>query len=148
MSFAPRQEPEHVPGGRLASIGVISIAIGVGAVLVALAIEHATTRHPWEYSSVPALPQRGIVEHSLFSDPGRGATDVRARREELARWSWADRRAGLARMPIDRAIDLYVSRHGAPSAPPRRQPPRPVLPTTDQEAGKELGMKTPDWRAR
>jgi len=37
------------------------------------------------------------------------AWDLRdAQRRELAGWGWVDRDAGIARIPIDRAMDLVV----------------------------------------
>jgi hypothetical protein len=37
------------------------------------------------------------------------AGDLRdAQRRELAGWGWGDRDAGIARIPIDRAMDLVV----------------------------------------
>jgi len=37
--------------------------------------------------------------------------DLRARqRRELDEWGWVDRRAGIANIPIDRAMDLLVQR--------------------------------------
>jgi hypothetical protein len=41
---------------------------------------------------------------------------------ELKEYGWADQQAGTARIPVDRAIDLYLERR----ARPPQQPPPPV----------------------
>ena len=40
--------------------------------------------------------------------------DLRERqRRELESWGWVDRKAGIAKIPIDRAIDI-VAKEGSP----------------------------------
>jgi hypothetical protein len=50
---------------------------------------------------------------------------------ELKEYGWADQQAGTARIPVERAMDLYIERHarqppqpqGAPPAAPKEQAP-------------------------
>jgi hypothetical protein len=46
-----------------------------------------------------------------FSEPGRLEAIRAHTHDDLDRWTWADRATGRARMPVDLAIDRYVSRH-------------------------------------
>ncbi len=38
---------------------------------------------------------------------------------ELKEYGWADQQAGTARIPVDRAIDLYLERRARPQPPPQ-----------------------------
>lgn len=150
MSFEPRQEPEHVPGKRLTAIAAVSVAITVLAIVIAWRFVEATTRAPSAYSNAPPPPPLGgFVEHTLINDADRGQAERRAQQAELEAWGWVDRGAGIAHIPIEKAIDEWVARQGASAAPSEPAPPRlrPRMPTRSQEPGAPLGMKPPDWRA-
>jgi hypothetical protein len=57
--------------------------------------------------STPAAPR-------LQVDPGRDLQEVRAAEETLLKsYGWVDRKAGIVRIPIDRAIELLVERAGS-----------------------------------
>ena len=78
----------------------------------------------------PVLPEARrpveIVGPRLQTDPVGDIEVLRAaEREVLEGWGWADEARGLARVPVDRAIDLYVdgARAAAPALP---QPPPQV----------------------
>jgi hypothetical protein len=111
MSFAPRQEPEQVPGLLLAATGLTIVLATVVGVLVAWRIERVATKHVEEYSNTPEPPPLGAIDRTLLESrsapPALAARD--AQRAELGRWGWADRDAGVARVPIDRAIDLWIA---------------------------------------
>ena len=46
---------------------------------------------------------------------------------ELKEYGWADQQAGTARIPVERAIDLYLERRARPQPTPQQgaQPPQP-----------------------
>jgi hypothetical protein len=46
---------------------------------------------------------------------------------ELKEYGWADQQAGTARIPVERAIDLYLERRAKPQPTPQQgaQPPQP-----------------------
>jgi hypothetical protein len=71
----------------------------------------------------------------LQSDPAQEMEAMRRADEETLRsYAWIDRGAGIARIPIDRAIDI-VSRTGLPASPPA---PSSMEPGADRRApGKE-----------
>ena len=45
---------------------------------------------------------------------------------ELKEYGWADQQAGTARIPVDRAIDLYLERRARPPQQQQQQPAPPV----------------------
>jgi hypothetical protein len=118
MSFRPKQEPEVVDGARLAWIAGVSIAITIVAIFVAWGIERVAMARPHDFSNVPAPPPLGTTERTLVAvEPGRGVEERRAQREELTKWGWADRDAGIAHIPIDRAVDLWLAQQSQEPQP-------------------------------
>ena len=63
----------------------------------------------------PILQPNPVVELADF----RAAEDA-----ELSRWAWVDREKGVARVPVDRAVEIVLER-GLP-APPPMPPPEPT----------------------
>ncbi len=98
---AQTQEPDHLPLRALLVVAAVTIAIFAGSVLgaaqPALSVENA-----------PVPPPRDTLERSLVANTERGPELQRRRARDLERWAWVDRDAGIARMPIDEAIDLTV----------------------------------------
>ena len=69
---------------------------------------------PLAEANAPHLPP----EPRLQADPIRDMQALRAREaSQLTTYGWVDPRAGIARIPIDRAIDLLLA-NGLPSASP------------------------------
>ena len=48
----------------------------------------------------------GMVEQQLFETATRGRKDLEARRQRLGSYGWIDSKAGVVRLPIDRAMEL------------------------------------------
>lgn len=70
-------------------------------------IEREDAARPTLYAPPPPKPE-------LQSDPRATLRELRASEdEELHGWSWKDRKAGLARVPIERAMD-ELAREGLP----------------------------------
>jgi hypothetical protein len=61
----------------------------------------------------PAAAQIAGVEQTPVSETRAGLDLEGVQRQRLDRWGWADRDAGLATIPIDRAID-HVVREASP----------------------------------
>lgn len=76
----------------------------------------------------PTSLTRGAVppeppEPRLQTTPVQDLARIREKeREALASYGWVDRKAGVVRLPIDRAIDLLVER-GIPPAPSKPTKP-------------------------
>ena len=96
----------------LGSIGVLAIAVAASSWMLD-GFRAGRDIGPPAPSQAPMT--LGTVEQGLFVGPPRGLDLRRDQRATLDRWGWVDRDAGLARIPIERAMDL-VAAEGAKSA--------------------------------
>jgi hypothetical protein len=88
-------------------------------------------RQPWEPPGPP-----------LQTDPFRDLDELRAAEEEILRgWAWVDESAGLARIPVEKAMDLYAAgeRAGVPVQPAAPAPEAPTETETPADEGGEGG---------
>lgn len=109
-----RQAPE---GLDIAAIWVVVLAATVTAVVAVVAAALLTPRSLLApgYDRSPDSPVAGL-DRGLIGGPARGLEQKRRRREELSEYGWVDPDAGLARIPIDEAMELVaagVRPHGA-----------------------------------
>jgi hypothetical protein len=85
----------------------------------------AATGEPLYAAAPPrASAEIGVVEQTLIRDSRRGLDDRASQQRELTRWGWVDQEKGIARIPIERAMDLAVdpdflrrAQAGAPPSP-------------------------------
>lgn len=105
--FLVRQESDRLASTRLGWIGLFSLAIGALGVLCAALLdskpESVPRPRPTGSAFRPGTPERSLIESSE-----RGIALRAKQRAALERYGWADRDAGLARIPIDRAIELSL----------------------------------------
>jgi hypothetical protein len=112
------QEEDVLPAPRLVRIAAASLAVGATGVVVAWLLLRATGA-PIGPDAVAraqarrAAPVEGTVEQTPIWQVQGGVDRRAAQRQELGRWGWADRARGVARIPIDRAIDLVVQEEAA-----------------------------------
>jgi hypothetical protein len=99
-------------------VGLVSIAVALAGVSFAAWLMHARlgTVVPSALGRgalvVPSRREVGPIEQTL-AEGARFGLDLRARqRRELDRWGWVDRRAGVATIPIARAMDVVVRENG------------------------------------
>lgn len=116
--FVVRQEPDRVSHGKLrggAVLAALGIAASIGATLLFLRADadraHDAARGAPAPSAVTPA-QAGTVETSLILATERGLALRAAQRGELDRWGWVDRDAGIARIPIERAMDMMAADGG------------------------------------
>ncbi len=102
MSEETSQEPDRLPLRAILITAGITLAIFVASVVGAA--EAARTSY-----DTPVAAPRDTLERSLVANDQRGADLQEKRAHDLEHYGWADRDAGVARIPIDRAIDLTVS---------------------------------------
>ena len=102
------QEPDKVPASRIATVVTAAIVIGATAVIAATyggGVNGALP--PRAFSSV--RPQ-GTIDTALLGGDGGTGDEARARLQAVLNgYGWVDRDAGVAHIPIDRAMDLVLS---------------------------------------
>ena len=84
----------------------------------------------------PAPRLEGLDPDSLMRSgvagwPSQGKAQRERAREALASYGWADEKAGIAEIPIDRAIDLLAGK-----LPMRKESANPASPAKDAREGK------------
>jgi hypothetical protein len=112
-----RSEEDRIASGRV-------VAVGIGALVVFLLASAVTVAYlrvrQGEHPPLPVPPEIGrskigMVEQQPFATAFRGERDRAARLERLRSYGWVDRGAGVAHVPIDRAMDLVLK--GVRAAP-------------------------------
>jgi|HubBroStandDraft_6_1064221.scaffolds.fasta_scaffold1536893_2 hypothetical protein len=113
IHFEVRQEDDVVCATTLLKVGVTSLVVGVVGVFFSSVVLVAATHAPKPSLAgsgglAPMQTDLSQVEQTPIWD-ARGGEDRReAQTRELERWGWVDRNAGVANIPIDRAMDLVV----------------------------------------
>jgi hypothetical protein len=112
-----RSEEDRISTSTIVWVGVGSLVIFF---LGALATTGYLRMRQGERPPIP-VPQEigqskiGMVEQQLFGLALRGERDRAARLDRLSSYGWVDRQAGVAHMPIERAMGLVAG--GARPAP-------------------------------
>jgi hypothetical protein len=114
--FVVRQEPDRLHQRKLVVVTTMSIAIFAMATASAWFLLAATSNAPRAGAKPPppAPAQIGTVETTLIDVTERGVKLRADERQALDRYGWVDRDAGLARIPIERAMDM-VAEHPVPA---------------------------------
>lgn len=113
-----RSEDDRVRAAPILAVGIGALAIFFLASFVTISYLRVKEgdRPPLPVPQELGRSKIGLVEQQLFESATRGAQDREARRRQLGSYGWVDRKAGVVRIPIDRAMEL--SAQGArPSAP-------------------------------
>ena len=108
--FTVTREPDRISGSVVWTTGVAGVVFIVVSTYVAHASIGAFARGapPRVSAPRPPPPEIGIVEQTLARDARRGLDLRDAQRRSLEQWGWVDRSRGIARVPIERAIDLVA----------------------------------------
>jgi hypothetical protein len=120
---APAYEPDRVSAEAIFALGSLLI-FGVGIVMWALWIMGQNRVPPSAVTQVlpraedslwMARSPRVTREFPLLqTDPAADLRAFRAREDSvLEGYGWADRAAGKARVPVERAMEMWVKRTGA-----------------------------------
>ena len=110
-----RQEPDIVAARSMVKVSVLAVGVGLlGVFFSALLLETNTggIRGNLAEGAAPRSAGEEIahIEQTPIWGPARGLEKQRAQREELGRYGWVDRDAGLVSIPIDRAMELFEQR--------------------------------------
>ena len=112
-AFEVHQEDDVIPGRRLAKVAGLAIGVGLMGVFSSAVLLETNTggiRGHLAYGASPRAAGSSIahIEQTPLFGAGNGQELRRRQREELSRYRWVDRDAGLAGIPIERAMDLVV----------------------------------------
>lgn len=110
MSFDVHQEPDRIPKRQILLVTLGSVVVLVGSLVVVDVMLRADSRGRDVGPAFPAVAPTAIgkVDRTLLSVTEHGITERNSERERLSRYRWVDRDAGIAGIPIDRAMDLLV----------------------------------------
>ncbi len=92
--------------------GILALGVGVAALLHSRELHRSTGRPP----AADTLFQHGPDDRNSIEETWDEVD--RAVSDHLAGYAWIDRRAGIARIPIERAMDLIVREQKTPAAKP------------------------------
>jgi hypothetical protein len=106
--FPVQQERDVIRGGWLIAITGLAVVVGALGVLAARLLNAPISGQALPRATSGAAFQSGTPERSLIERSERGLALQAEQRSKLSQYGWADRDAGLARIPIERAIDLRV----------------------------------------
>ncbi|MCG5239727.1 hypothetical protein ACIU1J_05795 [Azospirillum doebereinerae] len=108
-------ETAEVPGGRIARIGALLLGVVAAVLLLSWGTLRLLDRWDVRPASSPLARQTlEAPEPRLQTDEAADLARLRAAEDaELHRLAWVDRKAGLARIPIEDAMDL-LARDGWP----------------------------------
>jgi len=100
------QEPDLISGARLLGLaGTAALAAALGVLGSWWLASGRSARHsptpPAASAFAPGTPEQTPIESSE-----RGRTLRTQQEQQLARYGWVDRQAGIVRIPIERAIEL------------------------------------------
>jgi hypothetical protein len=111
--FEVRQEEDLVASRSLLHVAAVSIAVGAIGVLAAgwlLSIRDGAVKPNFAGRDGPrAAPSAisSLEQTPIWGEPV-GEERQAAQRHELESWGWVNRDAGVAHIPIERAMDLVV----------------------------------------
>ena len=102
--------------------------------------DDVATAHPTR-----AEPSQPAAEEEFTPDqPEQLHALHQSETERLTMYEWTDKKAGVAQIPIERAIDLLAER-GLPPTPPQSEPNKSNQQSSDSETDKP---DTPDTKPR
>jgi hypothetical protein len=109
-AFPVRQERDDAPAMAILRVAAIGVAVGTAGVLLASALLVATAGsvRPGGARAGARRVAPNPVEQTPLRDVQHGMDLADAQRRSLEGWGWVDRRAGLAKIPIEQAMDLVV----------------------------------------
>jgi hypothetical protein len=112
--FPVRQEDDWVWAGRIMAVAVAAIVIGAAGVFFAGALLFATVGTLRPNAAGPEGPKRASRTLSQIEQTPvmvtRTGIDMRdSQRRELETWGWVDHNSGVAKIPIERAIDVVIA---------------------------------------
>lgn len=132
-----RQEEDRVPGKKVIVIAAGVAVVSAAYILAAWAIGSCRTEAlaPGGYvETARVVPDEvNAMEMTLFDTVLAPELDVREQRAYLGSFGWIDPERGIAHIPIDLAIDLYLEERGVEVR--RGDDPQPIVPGIERAPG-------------
>lgn len=113
----PVQEEDRVATGKIVATAIISLLIfGVG-VLWSISIQRnemhsLVTQGPPPGPATEGAPEVGIVYQWTFATSHYANDKAEQTKGRLERYGWTDKKAQIAHIPIEQAMEKYVSQAG------------------------------------
>jgi hypothetical protein len=140
-------------------IDVLGVVFVGGIVLLILAVSFFAAQGVLRFTRkgryAPVFIQHPVGEKSNFPQPRLQvaptldlAQNTDASQEQLQSYGWVDRKGGIARIPIERAMQLLVA-HGLPNVGVGQTPLQlmQARPVTDTQPANPIGSPTPEESA-
>jgi hypothetical protein len=112
-----RQEPDRLERRSIVTVAVASLVLGAIALVVSELLLERWGEEPKHPPPLAAPRTIGTLEQTLITNTQRGVDQRREQQATLRRWEWADRDAGVARIPINDAIELLAAKPPPPDRP-------------------------------
>jgi len=108
--FAPRVERDRVPPKAFWWTCAVTVTVIAASVVISSRLLQSWIRPVPAGASRPARADAeiGLVEQTLILTTRRGLDQQAKQRESLRTFGWVDRPHGIAKIPIDRAMDLVA----------------------------------------
>ena len=118
-----RAEDDRISSGVIVAVGVASLVVFFLAGLAATSYLRVKQgeRGPMPMPPEVGRSKIGMVEQQVFDNAVRGERHREAKLERLGSFGWVDRSAGVAHIPIDRAMDLFAKGVRAAPGPGQEQ---------------------------
>lgn len=112
-AFAVHQEADGIASWTIVRAGFVAVIVGCAGVLVAglVLVGEVGSLRPSAMNGATAAPFSRTISNVEQTPIGvsRIGLDVKAAQQRrLGEWGWKDRDAGVATIPIERAIDVVV----------------------------------------
>lgn len=138
VSYEPREADLRVVLAFLAALGLASVMVllvlwGMFSYFRGKSAERGPLPSPRMYTSAPSVPQprlqpNPVADYDAYHGSGQAT---------LNSYGWVDQKAGIARIPIDKAMDLVAER-GLPWKTPGAGP-APAAPNPNPAEGSLPG---------
>jgi hypothetical protein len=106
-----RQEPEQLHGSLVGWVIAAATVVTVACLVVVVFMlrgERSALGGVAEARGYPVHPSPAGIEQSPVDGPARGLERASKDRRALDEYGWVDRRRGIARIPIERAMSWLV----------------------------------------
>jgi hypothetical protein len=142
-------ERKDVDVRALFTIAFLLLLSGIAIfIVVALMMHYFKVHEPAVTAGQPNIPvtrARDFPQPRLLTKPGASLAELRAAEDaDLNSYGWVDRNAGIARIPIDRAMQLLLER-GLPDVG-AGQTPLSLMQARPSETATPRRLQTPEQR--